>query len=412
KGLFDRSTLETYLNALPWASGRHTLEDTYVSAALGAAEMVRKGCTAAYDMFGQFPLPTREGVEAVGRAYRDVGMRAVIAPMMADRSFYEAIPGLLDSLPEPLATSARAIRYAPDAASIAACRAILQGWSFDREAIRPALGPTIPHHCSDGFLAACRDLAAEHDAGIQMHVAETRVQAAVGRMRYGTSLVGHLDALGMLLPRFCASHAVWLDDDDRARLADRGATVSHNPGSNLKLGSGSADLRRLLDAGVRVAIGTDGASSSDNLNAFEAMRAASYLSRIKDHPRTRWVSAPEAFLAATEGGAAALGFASIGRIARGYKADLVLLDAAALHYVPANDIVAQIVFGEDGTGVDSVMVGGRLVLDRGRFSQIDVARLRIAAENAVIRLREATSEARALAQRLEPYVASYCEGLA
>jgi guanine deaminase len=411
KGLFDRHTLETYLNALPWATGRHTLEDTYVSAALGALEMVRKGCTAAYDMFGQFPLPTRDAVESVARAYSDVGMRAVIAPMMADRTFYEAIPGLLDALPPALAAEARAIRTAPDVASLNACRDILSRWPVDRDRVRPALGPTIPHHCTDPFLVSCRDLANEFDVGLQMHVAESRVQAAVGRRLYRTSLVGHLDALGVLGPRFCASHAIWLDDEDRKRLANSGASVAHNPGSNLKLGSGVQDLRRLLDAGVPVAIGTDGASSSDTLNVFEATRLASYLTRVKDHPRERWVSAREAFTLATSGGAAALGFARIGRIEKGLEADLVLLDAGALHYVPANDLVSQLVFGEDGTGVDSVFIAGRLVLDHGRFTTLDVNRIRQDAENAVERLRAVTAPARALAELLEPHVGRYCDGL-
>jgi guanine deaminase len=412
KGVFDRYTLETYLNALPWASGKHSLEDTYVSAALGALEMVRKGCTAAFDMFGQFPLPTREAVEAVGRAYHDVGMRAVVAPMLSDRTFYAAIPGLIDSLPQALAESVRAIRSAPDSASLAACREIHEKWPFDRDLVRLGLGPTIPHHCSDGFLTACRDLSAEFGASIQMHVAESRLQAVVGPMHYGESQVAHLARLGLLNPRFCASHAVWLSDDDRRLFADTGATISHNPGSNLKLGSGMADLRRMLDAGIHVAIGTDGASSADTLNVFEAMRLASYLSRVKDHPRERWVSAREAFHAATVGGAEALGFDHVGRIEKGRAADLVLLDASALQYVPANDVLAQIVFGEDGTGVDSVMIAGRLVLDRGRFTTVDVARLRDAAENAVVRLAAVTTEQRALAERLEPYVGSYCEGLA
>ena len=410
KGLFDRYTLETYLNALP-GIGRHSLEDTYVSTALGALEMVRKGCTAVYDMFGQFPLPTREAVDAVGRAYRDVGMRAVIAPMMADRTFYEAIPGLLDSLPEPLAASARAIRTAPGSASVAAMRTILHDWRFDRAAIRPGLGPTIPHHCTDTFLKACAELSSEFGVGIQMHVAESRVQSVVGPRHYGRSLVGHLHELGLLSPSFCASHAVWLSDEDRKMLGDNGATVSHNPGSNLKLGSGIADFRRLLDAGVSVAIGTDGASSADTLNVFEAMRLAAYLSRVQDHPSGLWIDAREAFAAATTSGARALGFERIARIDKGYKADLVLLDASALHYVPPNDVLAQIVFGEDGTGVDSVLIGGRLVLDRGRFPHIDVAQLRAEAGRAVARLHEQNAAARDLARRLSPHVGRYCEGL-
>lgn len=101
KGRLDAINLELLLNGQRWGNGHRTLEDKYLSALIGAAELVRKGCTASFDMFAEIPLPTPEGVEAVARAYSDVGMRATIAPMMADRSFYEAIPGLADSLPAP-----------------------------------------------------------------------------------------------------------------------------------------------------------------------------------------------------------------------------------------------------------------------------------------------------------------------
>jgi guanine deaminase len=411
KGLFDRYTLELYLNGVPWATGRRTLEDKYLSALIGAAEMVRKGCTASYDMFAEFPLPTVEGVGAVAKAYADVGMRATVSMMSADRSFYEAIPGLLDFLPPALREIALKVKLAPHQETLAACRRILDGWAHDRDRVRPALGPTIPHHCSDEFLAGCRDLAREHGVGMQMHVGESKPQAVVASMRYGKTLVGHLDSLGMLAPGFCVAHGVWLDDEDRARIADRGASISHNPGSNLKLGSGMADMRRMLDAKINVAIGTDGVASSDNLNVFEAMRLASYLSRVQDHPVERWVTSREAFHAATEGGAKALGFDRIGRIEKGCKADLVLLDLGALHYVPLNDVVNQIVFAEDGTGVDSVMIGGRMVLDRGRLTTIDLARIRAQAEEAVARLAAANAEQKTLCEKLEPYVGQYCGGL-
>ena len=412
KGLFDRYTLELYLNGVPWATGRRTLEDKYLSAVIGAAEMVRKGCTASYDMFAEFPLPTPEGVSAVAQAYADVGMRAAVSMMSADRSFYEAIPGLLDFLPPTLREIALKVRLAPHQETLAACRRVLDGWSFDRDRLRPALGPTIPHHCTDEFLAGCRDLAREYAVGMQMHVGESKPQAIVAGLRYGKTLVGHLDSLGMLTPGFCVAHGVWLDADDRARLADRGASISHNPGSNLKLGSGIADMRRMLDAQINVAVGTDGVCSSDNLNVFEAMRLASYLSRVQDHPPERWVGSREALHAATEGGAKALGFDRIGRIEKGYNADLVLLDLAALHYVPLNDVVNQIVFAEDGTGVDSVMIGGRMVLDHGKLTTVDIARLRAQAEEAVARLAAANAEQRSLSEKLEPYVGQYCGGLA
>jgi 5-methylthioadenosine/S-adenosylhomocysteine deaminase len=412
KGQFNRVNLELLLVSMPWSNGKRTLEDKYLSAVIGAAELVRKGCTSSYDMFAEMPLPTVDGVEAVGRAYSDVGMRATIAPMMADRTFYEAIPGLADALPEPLRQQVNDMRASPYEASLAACRNIISTWQFDRARVQPGLGPTIAHHCSDAFLTGCLNLAREFDVGMQMHVAESRMQAVVANQCYGKSHIAHLDSLGMLGPRFCASHAVWLTDDDRARLADRGASVSHNPGSNLKLGSGIADIRRMLDRGINVAIGTDGSSASDNLNVFEAMRLASYLSRVQDHPVDRWINPLEVIRAATEGGARVLGFEKIGRIQKGYLADLVFIDLAALHYVPANDIISQLVFGEDGTGVESVMVGGRLILKERELINVDISQIRRQAQEAVERLAEDNAQSRALSDLLAPHVNHFCSGLA
>jgi 5-methylthioadenosine/S-adenosylhomocysteine deaminase len=411
KGLFDRYTLELYLNAVPWATGRRTLEDKKLSALIGAAEMARKGCTAGYDMFAEFPLPTVEGVAAVAEAYAQVGLRATIAPMVADKSFFEAIPGLAEALPEPLRRLALKSKYPPHGRALEACKEILASWRYPRDQIKPALGPTIPHHCSDEFLRACRDLAREHALGMQMHVGESKLQALVAPKIYGKSLVAHIAELEMLSPQFCVAHGVWLNDDDRMRLADAGASVSHNPGSNLKLGSGIADMRRMLAAGINVAVGTDGTASSDNLNAFEAMRLACYLSRVKDHPTPEWISAREAFYAGTEGGAKALGFEKIGRIEKGWKADLVFLDLNALHYIPLNDLASQIVFGEDGTGVESVMIGGRFVVRDRKVLNVDVVKLKRDAEEAVARLAAANVPAKALAEKLAPYVGQFCAGL-
>jgi guanine deaminase len=412
KGLFDRDTLETYLVQVPWATGRRTVEDKYLSAQVGAAEMVRKGCTATYDMFAEFPLPTSEGVEAVARAYADVGIRATIAPMMADKSFYEAVPGLADAIPEPLRSQALKASHEPYAESLAACKRILKNWSFDRQQIRLALGPTIPHHCSDEFLTGCRDLAREHGLGMQMHVGESKMQAVLGKKLYGTTLLGHLAKLGMIGPGFTAAHGVWLDDDDMKRLADAGGSVSHNPGSNMKLGSGVADMRSMLEHGVNVAIGTDGAGCSDNMNVYEAMRMATYLSRVWERPLERWVSAREALQAATEGGAKALGFEKTGRIEKGWKADLVFLDLSALHYIPLNNLLHQIVYCEDGTGVESVMIGGRMVVENRRNLTVDVEKLQRDAQAAVERLSAANAESRALCEKLRPYAGQYCSGLA
>ena len=413
RGLADRWSLELLLNAYPWTAGGRTLEYKYLSAYIGAVEMVRKGCTACYDLAAEIPAPSLDGIDAVARAYHDVGMRAVIAPMMADRSFYAAIPGLIDAMPPGLREKAEAVRVQPYETSLATCRDILKGWRWDRDQLRPALGPTIPHHCSDEFITGCRDLAEEYGIGIQMHVAESKVQAVVGIKRYGTTLVGHLHKLGFLRPNFTAAHAIWLDDDDIGRLADGGCCVAHNPGSNLKLGSGLAATRKFRDRGVTFGVGTDGCLSSDNLNVFEAMRLAAFGSRVQGPDPRQWLSAAEAFEAATIGGARALGLEKvIGRLEPGYKADVVFLDLTSINYIPINDPLLNVVFCEDGTGIDRVMVGGRMRVEGGKVLGVDMGKLAADAAAAVARLNEVNAGARAFVEMMEPVVMDYCVGLA
>ncbi|HYE89989.1 MAG TPA: amidohydrolase, partial [Terriglobales bacterium] len=409
----DRVPLELLLNQAGVLNANRTVEDKYLSAQLSAIEMVRKGCTACYDMFVEIPSPSVEGVHAVARAYGDVGLRAVIAPMMGDRTFYSALPGLLDAIPSPARAGVEALRATPYETSLAACREILRGWPFDRARVRPALGPTIPMHCSDEFLVACRDLAREFGVGIQMHVAESRAQAVAGRAKYGVTLIAHLAKLGVLGERFCAAHGVWLDGDDIKRLGAAGGAVAHNPPSNMRLGSGIAAVRLMLDAGVTVGIGTDSPASSDTQNMFESLRWAAYLSRAASTDYRRWVGADEAFTMATEGSAAVLGMHDlIGRLAPGYRADLVLLDLSRPDFVPLNDALLQLVFSEAGGAVDSVMIDGRLVLDRGRIVTVDEAKVRASAEAAAARLREANAGAAAAARALEPFVGAFCLALA
>ena len=408
KGMVDRYDLQLLLNAAAWFSGNRTVEDKYLTALIGAVEMVRKGVTAAYDLFFELPSPTVEGLEAVARAYADVGMRATVAPMMADRTFHHAIPGLLDALPADLRARVEGATMAPYTASLETCRKALQSWKHDREQVRPALAPTIPLHCSDPFMIGCRDLAQEFGVGISMHVGESRLQAISGVRRYGKTLVAHLDTLGLLGPQFTAAHAIWLDRDDMARLGDRGASVSHNPGSNMRLGSGLAAVRAMRAHGVNVAIGTDGTSCSDNQNVFEAMRLASFVSRVQGTPPERWLSASDVLTMTTEGGARALGFERLGKIAAGYRADIVFLDTDHPNYLPLNDAVNQVVYAEDGTAVHSVMIGGRLVVDAGRVTTLDVSALAARAQAAVERLRAANEPARRLAEAMAPVLGAVC----
>ncbi|MBK1992560.1 amidohydrolase family protein, partial [Campylobacter sp. 2018MI35] len=144
-----------------WTGTGRNLEDKYLSAMIGAAEMVLKGCTAAYDLAAEFPLPSVEGLSAMAKAYEEVGMRCVLAPMVADLSFFEAIPGLMDRLPPALQKEVESFKLGPWEATTKQMEKALQNWPF--EMVHLALAPTIPHHCSDAFLISCRDLAKEYD---------------------------------------------------------------------------------------------------------------------------------------------------------------------------------------------------------------------------------------------------------
>jgi len=409
KGRGDLWSLELLLNAGPWISAKRSHEDKYLATLLNAAEMIRRGCTAVYDLTWEQPRPSVEGVHQVAHAYRDIGMRALIAPMMADLSFYEIVPGLMEALPPDLQKAARSWSLDPYQAALDACRTVIETWPFDTERLRIGLAPTIPMHCTDGFLAACADLAREHDCPVHSHMAESRLQALVGQQAYGRSLTAHYDALGLLNERFTAGHGVWLDDDDMKRMADRGASVAHNPGSNLRLGSGIAPVRALVAAGVNVGIGSDGSNSSDNQNMFEATRLAAYVSRVTTHEVERWVGAREALAMATAGGARTMGFEKlIGRIAPGFKADLAFLDLGDLAYVPLNDPLNQIVHADDGASVAHVMIGGRFVYEDRRFTTIDLDRLRTDVERAMERLNRDIAERKALVLALEPHVMRHC----
>ena len=413
RGLGDRWSLELLLNAGPWISGGRTLEDKYLSALLNAAELLKKGCTACYDLYTEIPLPSPEGLDAVGRAYSDAGMRAVIAPMMADATFFQAIPGLMEALPSDLAARVASLELPDHQASLAACKTTMDAWSHDRNRVRLALAPTIPLHCSDEFIQAAGRMAEEYDVGLHMHLGESRGQAVSGIKRYGKTLTAHLDTLGFLSPRFTGAHCVWLDQDDIARMADQGASIAHNPGSNMRLGSGIAPARAMRARGVNVGIGTDGSQCSDNQNMFEAMRLASFVSRVEKPDPGQWLATEQVLQMATANSAAAIGMGDlIGRIEPGYRADIVMLDLGSIGLIPLNDPVNQIVHAEDSTAVAEVMVDGKLVVKDRKLVNIDEAKLRRDVEAAVDRLTGANEEARAFAALLEPVVGRFCVGLA
>jgi guanine deaminase len=181
----------------------------------------------------------------------------------------------------------------------------------------------------------------------------------------------------------------------------------------MRLGNGLADMRGMLSRQVNVGIGTDGANCSDNQNMYEAMRLASFSSKVQGPDWPRWITTEEALRAATEGSARALGLhKEIGRIAPGYKADIVFLDLQHINWIPTNDPVNALVHTEDGTAVHSVMVGGRMVVENRKLLTVDLAALAAKVEGSRARREKVTSPAKKLYGRLEKVVGTFCPGLA
>jgi guanine deaminase len=391
RGAVPDVALEGFLAASPAINGQRTRDDLALSATLCAVELLKKGCTALFDMSAETPLPTLDGLHAVAGAYASAGIRAVVAPMLADRTLYQAYPELLAGLPGALQPALAALRAADPDACLAVVRQAARDWPFDSNQVRLGIAPTIPLHCSDGFLRGCAALSAEFGLPLQTHLAE----------------------LGLLGERVSVAHAIWISDPDIDLLARAGVTAVHNPLSNLRLGSGIAPVRRMLERGLRVALGSDGANTSDTQNLFEAARLAVGLSRVVDSDEARWLNAAEALHMATEVSARTLGWGDgqLGRIAPGWQADLVLLDLSRPEYVPLRDPLRQMLHGESGTAVDRVLVGGRLVVDAGRVLTVDEAALRQRAQAAADRLDALNAEGRHLAEALRPGVSAFCCGI-
>ena len=245
--------------------------------------------------------------------------------------------------------------------------------------LRWALSPSGPQRSSRALLEGIADLSRRYALPVLTHVYETKAQAAKARALYiaqDGSMLRWLEEVGLLNERLTIVHGVWLSDAEVGLLAKAGAGLAHNPASNLKLKSGLAPMRRVIDAGVNVSLGCDNCSCGDCQNMFTAMKLLCLLAAAAD-PNPTGVHAADAWRAATLGGAKAVGLeGETGTIAPGMFADLVMLDLADIAYVPLNSAVRQLVFAESGRGVHSVMISGQLMLHAGRIITVDEAELR------------------------------------
>lgn len=414
RGMAGRWTLEQLIAFGPAIQAGRTPEDHYLSAALGAIEMLKTGATSAYDLYMAVPVPDEEVLEPVVEAYRDVGLRVVLAPSLADGPFHRMMPGLLDVVPDDAARRLQRLAAVPARRSLKLAESAVRRFNGAASGrIQMAVSPTIPGLCSDELLRGLAALARENGVGMHTHVAESRVQIVQARLRWRCPIVSHLAELGALRAAFVAAHGVWLTAQEIRQLADAGATVAHNPASNLRLGNGIAPVREMLAAGVNVAIGSDGSLSSDNQDMFEAMRLAALVSRANPSVGPdRWLDATEALERATVAGAAAIGCGGqLGMIEPGRRADIVLLRADSTFLHPRNDLLNALVFAETGAAVETVIVDGRVVLRNGRVTGVEEDTIRDRARASVERLRAANGELLQATAELSPYIVTHCQAM-
>jgi 5-methylthioadenosine/S-adenosylhomocysteine deaminase len=383
KGLCDRYPLDAWMVIASYGGANAELgpRDLYVSAMIGAIEMIRTGSTSVLDM-PRVDLSTfAEGGDAIMQAYADIGMRAAVAVAYTDLNFasslpLELVPGMLETL--------KPRRTARIEDIIGCLDAFITRWSGRNRLLRPMIGPSSLPRCSTELFEASVDLARRRGVGLQTHLLSGKSQVFVGRQRYGGSTVQFLDRIGALADWASYAHSIWLDDDEVRLFGGTPAVAVHNPMSNLKLGAGLAPIPALRKAGAHIALGSDGASSADSQNMFETIKGAAISHRV-NHAQEDWILAEHALDMCWSGGAAAMR-QPLGRLVPGSNADLVLLHRKGLFLAPAEQLAGQIVHSECGTSVDTVIIDGEVVYRDGKFLRIDESAIRAEAEEIARRV--------------------------
>jgi 5-methylthioadenosine/S-adenosylhomocysteine deaminase len=244
------------------------------------------------------------------------------------------------------------------------------------------LGPHAPYTCTPEYLKRVISLADELGTGIHIHLAETMTEYNDIKAQYGKTPIALMDEVGLFKRPVLAAHCVVLDDQDIDILARHKVSVVHNPESNMKLASGTARIPDMLAAGITVALGTDGASSNNNLDMIQELRTCAFLHKLSRlNPEV--IPAYQALEMATVNGARALGLTDIGMLRPGMKADLILVDFRKPHLCPRHDVAAHLVYSASGADVDTVMVNGRILMQGRQLTTIDEKMVMRQAEDTV-----------------------------
>ncbi len=357
RGLADDLRLDVWLMGYMMPVEREFVNPEFVTLGtkLGCAEMIRSGVTCFADMY-YFE-------DAIAQATADAGMRALCAQTVL-------------RFPTPDATSYEE--------SLALAREFIERWR-GHPLIVPAPAPHAPYTCTPEILRACAELAVEFDVPLHIHLSETALEVENSRRDHGMPVVPWVKKQGLFDAKVLAAHCVHVDEGEIRALKNFNAGVAHNPTSNLKLGAGIAPVARMLELGVDVGIGTDGAASNNDLDMFEEMRLAALVAKGTSGDPTA-LPARAALSMATRLGARAMHLDHLtGSLEPGKRADLIVVDLDQLHNVPAfdrdpNGIYARLVYASKSTDVVDVMCNGRWLMRDRALLTLDERELRAAAQ--------------------------------
>jgi 5-methylthioadenosine/S-adenosylhomocysteine deaminase len=339
-------------------------EDIYNAVLLGVIDMIKSGVTSCIDHF-----PHIRRSEAALKAYEASSIRVGFAPMMHDVPDHHFLPVELPSdrkrkLDEAAPISVEEMK--------AFYNSLFNKWHDKNNRIQILLGPNAPQRCSEEMLALCRELSEQRGAYVHTHLLETKIQKEVGDAAFSGGIVGRLREQQLLSRKLSAAHSIWIEDDEAEVLADRGVSLVHNPVSNMMLGSGRANVSSYLRKGMNVALGTDSSNCGISHNLFEAMRIAVMHSRQEHSQFQEWLKPIDVLKMATIGGAHLLGEEKKrGKIKQGYEADLVLLTKRSPALAMNEDLISQLVYYENGSSIESVMVKGEWVLKNRSIDTFD-----------------------------------------
>ncbi|MEM6512853.1 MAG: amidohydrolase [Pseudomonadota bacterium] len=362
RGVADDLALMRWLNNYIFPAEVQFVDEDFVriGTELACWEMIRGGTTTFVDMY-YYP-------DTIATVVEDCGLRALISSTVIDQRSPDA-------------------EDAGD--SLRKGSGFLERWHKRNPRITPILGPHANYTLNGPQLAATRKAAQQFGAPISIHVSESPFEVQFSKDNYGKTSILMLDEIGFFDGPTIAAHVVWPTDEEIRILAERKVGVIHNPTSNMKLASGVSPVPKMLEAGVRMGIGTDGTASNNDLDMWEEMRLAALLAKV-DTMNPESLPAETVLRMATVNGAEAIGLGDItGSIEVGKRADLIQVSFDDVHHVPTYDVISHLVYVTDEQDVQTVVVDGRVLMRDGRIESVDTDRVQREAHALGARIKAA-----------------------